>query len=241
MSEVTDGTGRDDDAVATAAEYALELLPPREREAAARRAETDGRFRRLVAEWHEDFAALADEVEPATPPGRVRRAVKRFAAAETRGRRRRLGGRLAAGGLGWLAGGLAAAASALVILSVALPVVEPPYSGPFYEARLTSDTSDAVVTARFDPRDNVLALDRGGVTAPEGRVLQLWLLPEGADAPLSLGLLPQDPTMVDVQLPEDIGSAIPGGLLEISEEPPGGSPTGGPTGSVLAVGEVEDA
>ncbi len=240
MSEVSDGPGRDEEAIVTAAEYALNLLPPDEREAARRRAEVDGRFRRLVAEWTEDFARLADEVEPVAPPPRLRKALGRFARQEARRGRGPRARRRGAAVLGWLAGGIAAAASALVILSVALPVVAPPYSGPLYEAELTSETSETRVTARFDPRDGVLALDRGQLSAPPGRALQLWLLPEGADAPVSLGLLPEA-TQIRLQLPQDLGAEVPGGLLEISEEPPGGSPTGGPTGAVLAVGEVEES
>jgi anti-sigma-K factor RskA len=64
---------------------------------------------------------------------------------------------------------------------------------------------------------------------------ELWGIAGGA-APRPLGLLPPDPdrttTLRLAQLP------APGGVLAVSLEPPGGSPTGAPTGPVLYQGKV---
>ncbi len=231
------GDGSDDDSV-LAAEYVLYLLPREERARAEARLDVDGGFRRQVVRWAEHFASLAAEVSPVSPPPRLRAALDRIVSAETvKPRARRGRGGAVAGAFGWLLGGLVAAVASLVILSVALPRIEPPYSGPFYEATLEEDGSTLVAQARFDPRDGTLVIERRSGAAPPGRVLELWLLPEGAEAPTSLGVLPDDPVS-RVTLPSDVAEGIPGGLLEISEEPAGGSPTGGPTGEVLAVGQV---
>ncbi len=229
--------GGDEDSV-LAAEYVLYLLSRDERASAEARLDVDGAFRRQVVRWAEHFASLAEEVSPVPPPPRLRAVLDRIVSAEAArpGVRRSRGGAIA-GAFGWLLGGLAAAVASLVILSVALPRIEPPYSGPFYEATLEEEGSDLVAQARFDPRDGTLVVERRAGTAPQGRVLELWLLPEGAEAPTSLGVLPDDPVS-RVTLPSEVAEGIPGGLLEISEEPPGGSPTGGPTGNVLAVGQV---
>jgi anti-sigma-K factor RskA len=62
----------------------------------------------------------------------------------------------------------------------------------------------------------------------------LWLIAEGG-APVSLGLLePQGPSRITV--PDDLRPVLAGATLAVSDEPPGGSPTGQPTGAVLAAG-----
>ena len=66
---------------------------------------------------------------------------------------------------------------------------------------------------------------------------ELWLLPAGAQRPVSLGAARpgREPTGArSRRLPAD---ALGGGaLLEVSLEPPGGSPTGLPTGPVVSKG-----
>jgi anti-sigma-K factor RskA len=52
-----------------------------------------------------------------------------------------------------------------------------------------------------------------------------------------LGVLPADPTTA-VILPEALRADVADLVLAVSDEPPGGSPTGAPTGAVLAVGQV---
>jgi anti-sigma-K factor RskA len=43
---------------------------------------------------------------------------------------------------------------------------------------------------------------------------------------------------VALPLPEALRGTVAGLVLAVSDEPPGGSPTGAPTGAVLAVGQV---
>jgi anti-sigma-K factor RskA len=69
-------------------------------------------------------------------------------------------------------------------------------------------------------------------------VYELWALPQGA-APKSLGVIPPG-AIVRVPLPataEELLTSIP--ALAVSLEPPGGSPTGQPTGPVLFSGSIE--
>jgi anti-sigma-K factor RskA len=67
---------------------------------------------------------------------------------------------------------------------------------------------------------------------PEGRVLELWLLPAGRP-PVSLGLLPASGRLA-VPLGPALASGLPGAMLAISDEPAGGSPTGLPGGRLRA-------
>ncbi len=237
MSEPTDrGNEEADDVIA--AEYVLRLLPEDAHQRAEARIAVDGRFRARVAGWAEHFASLADTVAPVAPPAPVRRSLDRFATAEAARRPRpRPRPRGFGHALGWIAGGLVAAAASLVILSVALPRVEPPYGGPFYQTTLSGPGADLVVEALFDPRANLLSVERQTGEARADRVLQLWLIPEGAEAPVSLGVLPET-RLSQTTLSPDLAAALPGGTLAISDEPPGGSPTGAPTGDVVATGRI---
>ena len=68
---------------------------------------------------------------------------------------------------------------------------------------------------------------------PSGRNMELWILPPGADRPASLGMLPASGYRTTMaRMPAD------GTQLMISLEPPGGSPTGAPTGPVVYAGKL---
>jgi anti-sigma-K factor RskA len=72
--------------------------------------------------------------------------------------------------------------------------------------------------------------DRGA-----GHDFELWAI-EGQAKPVSLGVIPAGKT-IRVRISPEIGKLLAnGGTLAISLEAPGGSPTGQPTGPVVAVG-----
>ncbi len=104
-----------------------------------------------------------------------------------------------------------------------------------------------VLLSNQDQSAWVVEGDRGGLrlaalnpqAAPADRALQLWALPRGATAPTSLGLIPRESGQLRV-LPSQIRPE-PGMLIEITLEPPGGSPTGRPTGPVLFIGRLAPA
>lgn len=79
------------------------------------------------------------------------------------------------------------------------------------------------------------AFNRGAV--PEGRVMQLWGLAPGDAGPTSLGLLPPDGTRF--QIDTSRRPPVDDMLVEISLEPPGGSPIGRPTGPVVFIGRLQ--
>ena len=108
--------------------------------------------------------------------------------------------------------------------------------GPDLRAELSAPDTDArmVITARSD--DPALDVDLASAAPEAGRVYELWLLPEGA-APISLGTFAGDAQLrVDPAL-----SLVAGTQLAVSVEPVGGSPTGAPTGPVIAAGVLIDA
>ena len=105
-------------------------------------------------------------------------------------------------------------------------------------AQLVSDTSPLQVLAVVEPVKHEIALRRVSGSANEGRVLELWaILPD--QAPVSLGVLPDSET-TRILVPAELRSQAAQITLAISDEPVGGSPTGAPTGDVLAAGAMSE-
>ena len=219
---------RDDD-LAVAGEYVMGLLEPAEVEAVDRRLGVDSEFRALVARWSEDLAALMAEVAPVAPPTRVQAALRRRLFPEERQPLWRRLGLLPA-----VFGGLAAALLLLWTTNLGLLNPEPP--GPAYAATMAAEDGSLVVAARLDPATGALTVDRSACAAPAGRSLELWLIVADT-APISLGVLPEGRTGT-IEVPETLLASFPGALLALTDEPPGGSPDGIPTGSVLASGPI---
>jgi anti-sigma-K factor RskA len=72
------------------------------------------------------------------------------------------------------------------------------------------------------------------VDVPNGKALELWVLPPGGTVPKSLGVLPAAGTQVVLPSMPAAGTS-----LLVSLEPPGGSPTGLPTGPVVYAGKLQ--
>jgi anti-sigma-K factor RskA len=135
----------------------------------------------------------------------------------------------------------AATVGALALLALIVlrdPVAVPPPQGPLYTAEIVSAEGDFRVVAVVDKTTNEIFLTRTAGAAPEGRILQVWAAGPGEPV-MSVGLWPEGET-VRLDLPPTI-AAVQGVLtLGVSEEPPGGSPTGGPTGRIFGLTEIPD-
>lgn len=212
-----------------AAEYALGLLDGAERDAFEARLRAERALEALVADWQERLAPMTDAVAPVPP----RAAVKVGVMDVVRGTAPHRGLWSAL----WLWRGLAAASlAAAVALGWLLYSAPPREPGALFvvDIRPTEGNSLELIAAAAE--DGRLRVERQAGGPAEGRVLQLWAL-VGDSPPVSLGVLPAE-GRVALALPETVRGALPGVLLAVSDEPPGGSPTGQPTGEVLAVGQV---
>ena len=238
---MTDEIEREDEQVLTA-EYILGLLTPAESDAYEEVLAVDPALRDEYAFWADRIVALTDDIAPVTPPARLLSQIKATIFHEPVPSR-------AAAGRSWLArlgllpaiaGGLAAAAVVLWLVTTVVPPGDvAPGAVPTYVAQIAAADESLVVQASYDPAAQALTLDRSVGTARPGRALELWLI-AGDNPPVSLGVLPEDQQAV-IPVSAAIADSLQGGTLAISDEPPGGSTTGAPTGDVLAVGQVVDA
>ncbi|MGB7433418.1 MAG: anti-sigma factor, partial [Ahrensia sp.] len=106
-------------------------------------------------------------------------------------------------------------------------------------AQLSGADSVLRVTAAYDPETQTVRINRTAGAPNADRALELWVI-AGDDAPVSLGLLPDEATG-EIDVTDEIAQRIlANAIFAISDEPQGGSPTGQPTGAVLATGSVAE-
>lgn len=223
-----------DDSVA-AAELALGLIEGEDRAAALRRVLREPDFAREVERWRAHFASLLDGVTPVAPPPELEAQVMRA-----------IGG--GAGKWRWATGAASALAAALagVLLlrppeRVTVRVPGPPVMTPIgmTAAMVPSGAAPAggkPFVAIYDPTAGALRM-AGDVAVPAGHSAELWRI--GSDGvPKSLGVMVAVGAST-MTLPRADRDALAAGVtLAVSIEPRGGSPTGLPTGPVVATGAL---
>ena len=196
-------------------------------------------MRQAVREWQTRLMPLTVSVEPQAPPAAVWDRIEASIGGGS------LAARPAPAAPSWwqrlaLWRGLAAFATvAAVSLGVLLARPQPAQPPIVVVLNATGATADgAVVPATFVA--SISGDGRSMVTRPIARVslqasraLELWAVP-AQGAPRSLGLVSaQSATVVRRERMLDNADA-----LAVSLEPPGGSPTGAPTGPVLWAGKL---
>ncbi|HEY8596272.1 MAG TPA: anti-sigma factor [Devosiaceae bacterium] len=232
----TDEHGREDDDGVAAAEYVLGLLSADDHAAMTARIANDPALARQVAYWRSRFSAFDEGFAEVAPPPAAFRQIERRLFAARPGPRRLLGlwGSLAA----WR--GAAAGFALLAILAFGLSVWRPAPTTPVpaataLVASLAAQGSEVRMLALFDPSRGELRLTALSGHPGAGKAFQLWLI-NAHNQPISLGVLPEAPT-ASITLPSAISAGLTAGsVLAISLEPEGGSPTGAPTGPVVASG-----
>jgi anti-sigma-K factor RskA len=222
-----------------AAEYVLGVLPADERMQVARRIDLEAAFARLVDRWEVYFAPMAAAYQPVEAPAGVKPAVDtRLFPAGAAGPREAGSGLLSSLGF-WRA--LAAAAIAAFAVYVAVPIVIPPVQVPQARlvASLAAEGSDVHYLVIYDPSAGDVALSHVSGDRAAGRDFELWMI-EGQNAPVSMGVIPVGATIRLAVSPDNKARLDAGAVLAVSSEPTGGSPTGQPTGPVVAAGDLRN-
>jgi len=228
MSDTQDHNALPDDEL-LAAEYALGVLEGTERAAAARLMQRDPRFAAMVAAWDERLTPWTAEIAEVLPPPQVWEAISAALPGESQPQTG-LWQSLAFWRGFALASALAAACLAVVIyvgsISGSQPLVATIESG-----------GHRTFVATIDTKRGTVAVVPAAFTADATRVPELWLIPADGK-PRPLGLLRAD-RAVTITLPADLAALAKSSVvLAVSLEPPGGSPTGLPTGPVIGSGKL---
>lgn len=223
-----DPAGRD----ALAAEYVLGTIDAATAAEVERALDAgDAALRDAVAAWERRLAPLMDlapEGEP--PPGLWNRIAgvlpeRRAAPRMPPPRAPRRWPVFALAGAGWAA---AASLAAFMLLR--------PAPGPALVTMMVPGKDAPAWFVEAESNGAVRLVSVNGRPPPEpGRVSQLWVVPPGAEAPVSLGVIPSEGL---VNLPAGTIRPRRNTLVEITSEPAGGSPTGRPTGPVRFVGKL---
>jgi len=231
----------DDNSHLRYAEYVLGVLDADARAAVAHEVSTTSEAEVAVGLWQRRLMPLADaipEVEPAPFVwARIRDTLKLDASDRTQPQK------------GWWdnlqlwrwlgIGASAAAAALLVVLCLPRPALTPTVvSAAYMASAIQQDNGSTGWTATMDlEHARMVVVPATPVAFAEGRAPELWLIPAGAK-PISVGMIDRDkPTTLSLN--RDLLAKLgPTAALAVSVEPVGGSPTGQPTGPVIAKGTI---
>jgi anti-sigma-K factor RskA len=231
---------------AAAGEYVLGLLEGEALLRARGRLTADPAFAFDVEAWEARFAPLTETVTDVTPPTRVWARVeaglegasnvisfstKKPALVSTVGFWR-----------GATAASLALAAASLLVVVMPRPPAPTPIAAPaaptaVLAATLADASGKPLYAATLDP-------DRRGVTIIPltkvklgDRTPELWVIPTGG-APKPVGLMKAGGPHLVSASPAILSQTSADVVMAVSLEPAGGSPTGLPTGPVIATGKL---
>ncbi|WP_250503447.1 MULTISPECIES: anti-sigma factor [unclassified Caballeronia] len=233
---------RDDDDL-RCAEYALGVLDARERAALEADVSRDPALRHTLDDWQRRLAPLADDVRAIAPSPRVWTRIRRdlgFIAPQPKRERWRDSLNV----WRWLT--IGASVAALVLLGVTFTLLRQApqtpttaaVSGEYMVASIARKDGVVHWTATVDVRRaRMVVVPASHVTIPANRATELWLIPPNAK-PIALGVFPPDRPATMTLPPEIVAQLSAQAVLAVSDEPPGGSPTGAPTGPVLATGQM---
>lgn len=192
----------------------------------------DASLRHQVREWENDLYLLVWTIPPRTPPSRVWRAISKQIHQKVPVRIRNWSWGL--GGIYLWRSCSAVLAAALLAIVVIQPMRENRSAQPQQVAVLQSSQGQALLIIRADASGTMYVNTLESLTKmADGHALELWSMPPGGK-PISLGLVATN-GLTRLTIPQSASNMK---KLGISLEPPGGSPSGLPTGPVVMTGDV---
>ncbi|KGI77532.1 anti-sigma factor [Oleiagrimonas soli] len=241
------------------AEYVLGVLDAEQRREVERQLLDDPELAAAVEAWQERLAPLAEEIAATQPAAYVWPRILAELGLGGSVMARSAPEPSASGGLWnnlrlwhWIGIGASAVAAACVVMLVTLPrpmptptpvptATTPTPPTTFMVAKIEQDNGVAGWTATMDVTHHRMILVPATPQAiASDRSTQLWLIPPG-QKPVSVGVfIPDKANSMDlpIALVKQLSDKA---LLAVSVEPKGGSPTGQPTGPVIAKGSITGA
>lgn len=216
-----------------AAEFALGTLENELLDEAQKRYDQELVFRHEVDQWSERLAPMLDEVAEMQPSPKVWRGIERALNQNMHEKS------------GWIAnlfsGKFALVSGALAVLLLVVGINYLPsftsQSGPILTATLSGEQVQSAMIANYDSKSGKLLVTTNMLVV-ERVDYELWIIADGQAAPISMGIVAPSGT-AELALPTEITNLLTqGATLAVSQEPIGGSPTGLPTGPVIAVGTL---
>ena len=219
-----------------AAEYVLGVLGAEERREVERRLAQEPALASEVAFWEERLGGIADAVAPVVPPPHTWSQIEAAIASDARPRTT---ASLWQSIAFWRGFGIGAATLAAASIAALAYIGLVPGSRPALMATLAGSSGQPNFVAAVTATGNNLVVVPASLLTNDPRAMELWLiLPAPNQRPHSLGLIqPGQPIRLTIP-PELAGQLTPDAALAVSLEPPGGSPTGQPTGPVIASGKL---
>jgi anti-sigma-K factor RskA len=216
-----------------AAEYVLGVLGAEERREIERRLPREAALAGEVAFWEERLGVLADAVAPVAPPQQTWSQIEAAIQSPQAARQTSLWQSLTF----WRGFGIASATLAAASIAALVYIGIVPASRTSLMATLAGTSGQPNVVATVT--GNNLLVVPASLLTNDPRAIELWLILPGPDQrPHSLGLIEPGQAM-RLEIPPHLAARLtPEAALAISLEPPGGSPTGQPTGPVIASGKL---
>jgi anti-sigma-K factor RskA len=205
-----------------AAEYVLGVLGAEERREVERRLAQEPALASEVAFWEERLGGIADAVAPVAPPPHTWSQIDAAIAADARPQ--------AAASLWqsiafWRSFAIGAATLAAASIAALAYIGLVPASRPALMATLAGSSGQPNFVAAVTATGNNLVVVPAALLTNDPRAMELWLIQPGQPIRLTIP-------------PDLAGQLTPDAALAVSLEPPGGSPTGQPTGPVIASGKL---
>jgi anti-sigma-K factor RskA len=228
--------GRSRDEV-LAGEYVLGVLSLDDRQKVEARMRDDRPFAAIVSRWEQNLSSFNDEYEAVLPPASVFPKVeKRIFGDRPKASRGVWNSLLIWRGLTFASLIVAAGAILFDVNGGIKPGAGSGGKPLVADLAVPATVNNALnLVANYDTASGQLKITPVAATQTEKKSLELWLI-KGSNAPLALGVLPQTGEGT-ISIPKNIRSQFSeGATIAISVEPFGGSPSGAPTGPVIAAG-----
>ena len=217
-----------------AGEYVLGVLSLDDRQKVEARMRSDRSFAAIVTRWEENLSSFNDEYESIKPPASVFPKVEKRIFGDRRGRVAAWNSLLI-----WRSVTFASLFLTAGVIFFSINGVNVGSSGKPLVADLAAPNNAINLVANYDLSNGRLKITPVAAQAAEKKSLELWLI-KGNNAPLPLGVLPQSGEG-EIAVPADMRKQFAAGAtIAISVEPFGGSPSGAPTGPVIASGTTRN-